>query len=39
MIVVAATETCWNIVWFYKNFLKTFYSAYGWNRIKVNNFT
>jgi len=38
MIVVAAAETCWNIDWFYKNFLKPFYCAYCWNSIKVNYF-
>ena len=33
MMVVAATKTSWNICWFYKNCLKSLYSAYFWDNF------
>ena len=36
--VVAATETCWNIVLFYKkNFLKSLCNAYCWSNFYITN--
>jgi len=31
-----ATETCCNIAWFYKSFLKSLYSMYFWNYLDNN---